>query len=167
MKSVFTYTNPRCPLTGRILPADPVAQFWNRVVKTATCWIWTGGLSRGYGQIKYLGKRTRAHRVSWEMHNGPIPDGLQALHKCDNKICVNPAHLFLGTIAENMADKQAKNRQVFGEKHGRAKLTSGDVRSIRSLRVNGTGVTALSRKFGVCKTTVEKIIGGKLWKRLV
>ena len=75
------------------------------------CWEWTDGCDGdGYGVVGAGGKTVRAHRVAWEVAHGPIPDGVHVLHQCDNPPCINPAHLFLGTQADNMADKVAKGR---------------------------------------------------------
>lgn len=92
-------------------------RFWSKVVKTDTCWIWIGAGStskKGYGQIRLpgaKGRQTSAHRVSWILHRGEIPIGLDVLHKCDNPPCVNPDHLFLGTNQDNVNDKVSKGRQ--------------------------------------------------------
>jgi hypothetical protein len=87
-------------------------RFWRFVEKTESCWLWRGGrISKtGYGTTSVMRKRILAHRASWELHNGPIPSGLWVLHTCDNPICVNPAHLFLGDRADNMRDAFQKGR---------------------------------------------------------
>lgn len=95
----------------RTTPAD---RFWANVQKTDTCWIWTGCRSHNYGLMGANKTRILAHRFSWELHNGPIPDGLGVLHRCDNPPCVNPDHLFLDTFEDNMKDKIAKGRQAKG-----------------------------------------------------
>lgn len=81
-------------------------------VPEAGCWIWTGAVNceRGYGYFIYEGKPRLAHRASWSIHNGPIPDGANVLHRCDIPSCVNPNHLFLGTLSDNMKDCSVKGR---------------------------------------------------------
>lgn len=99
-------------------------RFWQHVAKSEGCWEWTGANSgRGYGRVGVDGgKTTGAHRVSWEMHYGPVPDGCSVLHRCDNRPCVRPDHLFLGDKLANMADMVAKGRAghtggVRGDRH--------------------------------------------------
>jgi len=84
-------------------------RLWSKVTKTETCWTWTGARNRkGYGEIGAKGRVQKAHRIAWELTYGPIPEGLDVLHHCDNPPCCRPDHLFLGTDADNMADMMAK-----------------------------------------------------------
>ena len=121
------------------------------------CWLWTASLFRnGYGQINPEGtgvSQRRAHRLSWELHKGPIPHGAQVLHKCDVRSCVNPDHLFLGTGADNMADMIAKGRA----KHP-ARLSADQVRHIRSAEVPQKD---LSAQYGISQSYVSQIRSGK------
>lgn len=124
------------------------------------CWEWTACTCKGYGAIKVEGKLMAAHRVAYELFRGAVPDGLHVLHDCDQPICVNPAHLFVGTHEQNMTDKTLKRRHSFGEKHGRAKLTERDIRTIRS---GNETVHKTAGQYGVHPSLISLIRKRKLW----
>jgi len=108
--------------TGVVDIADATARFEKYVDKSGACWLWTGPLFRsGYGRASCGIKKRRAHRVAFETYIGPIPDGLQVLHRCDVPRCVNPAHLFLGTPADNARDMDAKGRAKWIQQNLREK----------------------------------------------
>lgn len=132
------------------------------------CWLWTGGVSGlGYGSIRKDGKNKRAHRVSWEIHNGVIPDKADVLHRCDTPSCVNPKHLFLGDDRANVLDAIAKGRWYFpdnrGERNGTAILTAEQVIEIRASKESAL---ALSRKFKVHLDTIKCVWLRKTWKHI-
>ncbi len=147
------------------------------------CWLWMGGQNMaGYGMF-CQGKRgthIRAHRASWLIHNGPIPEGLLVCHKCDVRNCVRPDHLFLGTKLDNAQDALKKGKlgpQVetlkrirgtyIGEKHPTSKLTNAQVMEMRRLYIpNKYGTHRLAARFGLCQQTVHAIVTGKSWKHL-
>ena len=138
-------------------------RFWSKAVEVAGCWEWQGGLNgKGYGCHYYKGKSTGAHRVAWELTYGVIPESLCVLHRCDNRKCVNPDHLFLGTNQENVLDCHSKGRAACrkGENNGRAKLTADDVRMIR--RSDKTGAQ-LARELGVSPLTISYARRGVTW----
>lgn len=131
-------------------------RFWTRVVRTDGCWGWTGAKFRGgYGKIN-SGPRGHgnlfAHRVSWVLHHGPIPDQVYVLHRCDNPPCTNPAHLYLGDHADNMGDKASRGR-------GRT-ISESTVRQI--LSANGT-ISEIAEQAGVARSTAWRIRNGKEW----
>lgn len=130
------------------------------------CWSWKTPTNRDRGQINIGGKTHLACRVTWEVYRGEIPDGMHVLHACDNPRCVNPDHLWLGTHADNMADKKAKGRahRLPGEKHPMAKITDDDAREIYRLVVAlGQSSPIVAEMFGVNYHTVRKIATGKQW----
>lgn len=129
------------------------------------CWNWILRKDRkGYGKMGVRGVPRGAHRVSYELHCGEIPSGMHVLHKCDNPSCINPAHLFIGTNAQNMADRNAKGRQQRGSSHGLAKLAEGDALAIKAAK--GVTLRRLAERYGVCLTTVKNIRSGKIWTHI-
>ena len=151
-------------------------RFWAKVERSAGCWRWNGShVHNGYGQILGTvgGKRIplRAHRVSWELHFGPIPDGSMVLHRCDVRDCVNPSHLFLGTASDNTRDMVSKGRQFvpaprLGRDHWASKLTEYAVSDIRMRHARGETIVALAREYGVDRGTVRGIVIGRTWKHV-
>lgn len=130
------------------------------------CVLWTGGSNaRGYGRLRWQGLRRFAHRLAMECASGPIPEGMDVCHKCDVPACINPAHLFLGTNAANMADMWAKGRArpPRGESVGGAKLVAADVLTIRAAR--GTQ-DAIAAQFGVSRALISYIKRRKSWAHI-
>lgn len=124
------YCSVACYHRKRTVPME--TRFWSYVDKSGECWLWTGLIRHGYGSIQI--DRTghiRAHRYSWSLANGPIPDVAWVLHSCDVRNCVNPAHLRLGTSDDNVADMVARKRNARAESHGCAKLNWQMVREMR------------------------------------
>lgn len=148
----------------------PVERFWRYVTASdaAQCWEWQGSLSsHGYGQLG-AGKRGAsplgAHRLSWEIHHGPIPDHLFVLHECDNRRCVNPSHLFLGTCRDNAIDASAKGRVRHGEGHHAAKLTREIVVLCRLHYADRTAsIRELARRYGVGQQAMSDAVHGRTW----
>lgn len=140
-------------------------RFESKFRVTPGCWIWEAHIDRGgYGGFKAPNNKT-AHRFSYRLYVGEIPDGLFVCHRCDNRRCVNPDHLFLGTTQENTADKVAKGRtaRIFGEKNKCSKLTNADVYEIRATLDSHEDA---AKRFGVSASNICMIRSGKSWSHL-
>jgi hypothetical protein len=133
-------------------------RFWSKVQKTDCCWNWIGSITDGYGYFKVGGKTLKATRVSWELANGPIPEGLWMLHHCDNRKCVRPDHLFPGTQQDNVDDMMAKGRNF-------TKLTAENVAEIRFLRAGGMTQREIGERFNVTQSCIYLVLSRRLWKR--
>lgn len=150
-----------------------IDRFWKKFDRPKKgCWEWKGSTgSAGYGRISFGHGETNyrtnytAHRLSWMLFFGPIPDGICVLHRCDNPKCVRPDHLFLGTHTDNMKDRDRKNRTQQGEKHYRAKLTEEDVILIINMYHDGAyTLTELSKHFNITKEAIRQIVNNITWK---
>ena len=153
--------------------------FDEQVRKTDTCWIWIGPrTTRGYGRFRLYRREIRAHRFAYEQAYGPIPEGLDVLHHCDNPPCVRPDHFFLGSNAENSADCLTKGRQAKGDhipserrargsRNGNAKLKEAQVIEIRKHHADGkANESQLAKEYSVSQAHISAIVLGKVWKHL-
>jgi hypothetical protein len=171
-------------MSGRRYPRNPIeVRFREKyAIAESGCWEWTAStVPKGYGVIWFQGKQQYAHRVSYQIHIGPIPGGLLILHECDNPRCVNPQHLFPGTSAQNTADMLSKGRHktnpahgernamrrhkglLSGERNGFSKLTQEQVNQIRDLYRNGAKQAELAAQFGVNQPHISRIVRGEAW----
>lgn len=145
---------------------SPMEYFLFRISKTEDCWNWIGAIDKilGYGTCTSTRSGGKAHRLSWEVHNGKIPDGLFVLHSCDNRRCVNPEHLWLGTQKENQQDAINKNRSSRGERNGMSILKAVDVRRIRSEYSGQRGeLTKFAKQYGVTMQAIYLAVHRKNW----
>lgn len=168
------------------LNCSDLARFWAKVEKSPDpdgCWVWRGTRTAdGYGRFRlnHTPGEVRAHRLSWEIHFGPIPDGMYVCHRCDNRACIRPDHFFLGTAVDNWLDCLSKGRHSVGTRHslslpaghaqgsrnGRAVFTEDDVREIRRQFVAGVSKRRLARENGVSRPTITAIVTRKHWSHV-
>jgi hypothetical protein len=166
--------HPRKPWPGR---------FWEKVDTNGDCWIWTASKdTSGYGQVRYQGRLRRATHIAWELTNGSVPSDAFLCHRCDNRACVRPDHLFIGDQVINTADMVAKGRQAIGDAassrlhrerrprgvaHPKAKLTEDQVREIRRRSIEGESQRHLARAYGVGKNAIQGIVEGVTWRHIL
>lgn len=150
--TICKHCGAQFPTRPGVLYCSLGCRFFCRVKKTDDCWQWTASHgSHGYGQLSINGRPEPTHRISYEMHVGPIPKGLCVCHTCDNRSCVNPSHLFLGTYTDNLRDMVRKNRD------GRRKLTDGQVAEIRAKLATGASFRQLAAEYGVVPENISLI----------
>lgn len=156
------------------------ARFWKRVERSPGCWLWTGARRGGYGLIRQGNAVIGAHRASYIIHFGAVPDGLFVCHHCDNRPCVNPAHLYAGTPAENSADMYRRGRvsvkeyvppvapEWSGENNPRSKLTNAAVLSIRQrwAREDRPTQRTLGAEYGVDASLISDVVRRRIWRHI-
>jgi hypothetical protein len=144
--------------------------FWERVDRSGgpqACWPWRGCRGRdGHGQVRFCGRNIGAHRLAWSLANGlDLDGGMVIRHLCDNPTCCNPAHLQIGTHADNVADRVARGRSAKGVRNGRAKLCPMRVERIRAWHRRGLATTnELAQLFGVSPKAIRRVVAGEVWK---
>lgn len=157
-----------------ILSSELEERFWSKVDKApglgpnGDCWEWIGYIKHtGYGEFSFAhSKRVLAHRLAYELVNGNKLGELFACHKCDNRRCVNPDHIFPGTQLDNQQDMTKKGRHRFGVKNGRAVLTEEDIPEVRRLLALGETQQAIAEKFGVTQTAISSVNTGRRWSHV-
>lgn len=139
-------------------------RFWAKVDKSGDCWLWTSAVATsGYGVLNIDGRTVRAHRLSWALANGRIPDGTLGLHRCDVRLCVRPEHLFLGSYADNMADAAAKGRTSRGTHRPTASMTTSGVHEVRRLVASGLSDVEVAQALAITRSVVRNIRTGHTW----
>ncbi len=150
---------------------DIAERFWEKVVKSDGCWMWSGATStRGYGRfaVSVQDKSAEAHRMSWMLTHGSVPPGQCVLHRCDTPPCVRPDHLFIGTKRDNAIDRQQKGRSAsqIGFNNANAKVSESDVIDIRTLAALGATAKALAEAFSIDPTNVRHILRRATWSHV-
>lgn len=147
-------------------------RFWEKVDQSggpAACWTWKARTNRGgYGYFRVGSKALTAHRVSYEMAYGLIPQGMLVCHRCDNPPCVNPAHLWLGTEQDNTQDSVQKGRRArqYGAANGFSRFSEADISEIRRAAASGALQKDIAHRFGVDRSTISYILTGKTWRHV-
>lgn len=147
---------------------NTMERFWSRVKPMSNgCWLWQTTTDGRYGTFPYAGTVHKAHRFAYAMTKGRIPEGMEVCHRCDTTLCCNPAHLFLGTHADNMADMVAKGRVGRGQSQGHSRFTEDDIREMRRLRAEGMRTPAIAARYGTDTGNVSRIVRGLTWRHVL
>lgn len=160
------------PLDKSMIPERHRKIFWGYTIVAGPkdCWLWTAPLDKdGYGAMQVCYKRLRAHRISYVLHNGPINTSDLVLHKCDNPRCVNPKHLFKGSQADNVRDRDKKQRmhKPKGELHPLAKLTEETTQFLRASYIRGSvRMKDLAAMLGISVSAVSMVVNRKRWSHI-
>lgn len=142
-------------------------EFHSERLTECGCQIWMAGVnSQGYGQLSLNSKTAKAHRVSYAEEHGEIPEGMNVLHFCDTPACINPDHLFLGTLDENNKDRNQKQRQARGESHACALLTEEDIPIIKQRYADGDSIAAIARRYSMSHGAIWKVVNGITWRHV-
>lgn len=163
------YCSLRC---ARASKATTTESFWSKVDKTGgpdACWPWIGRQQPdGYGRVSVKNRPVSAHRFAYEDAIGPIPKGLLIRHRCDNRICCNPAHLEPGTSKDNVADMDERGRRnpIQGARHPFARLSQTDVSEIRRRANSGVTQHELAAEYGVSQSSISDIVCRRTWKHV-
>lgn len=154
-------------MTKHNLPLSQRLESNSERITESGCQIWTASLnSRGYGHLRVNGIMQRAHRLSFQLNKGAIPKDGIICHKCDTPSCINPDHLFMGSHADNMEDRNKKKRQAFGERNAASVLCEADVLCIKIRLKDGDSHRAIAKDYSVSKSTITWISLGKTWRHL-
>ena len=162
----FTSTGAIGNHTKHAKDCTQLMRFWGKVQRSGDCWLWLGYKQPdGYGQVNVDGKTLNSHKHVYELFNGKVPSGMEILHSCDVRHCVNPAHMSIGTHTDNMRDAMRKGRNTKGELTKRNKITETQAREILSLKGNARAAE-LARKHGVKPGAITAIWRGDLWRHI-
>ncbi len=145
---------------------SPEERFWSKVDKTGPCWLWTAStVEFGYGRIRWEGRAERAHRVSYVISKGAIPQGKQVLHRCDVPACVNPSHLYVGTDQDNAQDRMTRGRLRTGERAPLSKFSNSTIASLRKKWISGKHTAiSLAKMFHMSPRHVRDVVAFK-WRK--
>ena len=168
LKKISNKYNKRCIpcfAKSKCKPIEP--RFFNKVDKTGDCWLWIGSTYIcGYGRMSWNGKTQSSHRISWKLKFGEIPNNLFVLHKCDEKLCVNPDHLFLGTQRDNILDLVKKGRNAKHHSRKWKQLRKRSIIRIRKLYEEFKNYSKIANIYKVSRVTIMNVVKRKTWKHI-